>query len=283
MTLPANNLTPLTRAPAPTTRRGARPVGDRAEELSPHRVVYLSVVVPAWNRPEQLRNTLGQLHAFLASRRYSSELVVVDDHSDTDAQEVLACLQRTTPGLRVLRNDRNRGKGYSTRRGLLAASGRYRIFTDADLAYPTHEITSILRRLEHGADVAVACRALPGSRVSGPGRQGSYGAARQILSRMFNTMVQRIMLPGILDTQAGLKGFTATAAEQIFPRVKVRGFAFDVEALVIAQRQGLRVVQEAVECREDNGPSTVRIGAEAGRMARDVLRIGFNLMLARYD
>ncbi|GAC1517461.1 MAG: glycosyltransferase family 2 protein [Gemmatimonadaceae bacterium] len=284
VTFPAKNLTPYaTDSTSPAALRTPGTGIGTGNALDSQTQVYLSVVVPAWNRPEQLEHTIGELRAFLSSRPYSTELVVVDDHSDPGAQTVLDHLLRSTPGLSVLRNDRNRGKGYSTRRGLLAASGRYRIFTDADLAYPTHEITRILRRLEHGADVAVACRALPGSRVSGPGRQGSYGAARQVLSRSFNTLVQRIMLPGILDTQAGLKGFTAAAVEEIFPRVRVRGFAFDVEALVIAQRHGLRIVQEAVECREDDGPSTVRIGAEAARMARDVLRICFNRMLARYD
>jgi dolichyl-phosphate beta-glucosyltransferase len=110
-----------------------------------------------------------------------------------------------------------------------------------------------------------------------------YLFTRHVLSRAFNAVVRATLLPGILDTQAGLKGFTAEAGAVVFPRLTVLGFGFDVEALYVARRHRLRVAQTAVSFRYDAEPSTVRFAHDAARMLRDVCRIGWNGLRRRYD
>jgi dolichyl-phosphate beta-glucosyltransferase len=96
------------------------------------------------------------------------------------------------------------------------------------------------------------------------------------MSRAFNTFVRMTLLPGVLDTQAGLKGFTAAAAHEVFSRATVAGFGFDVECLFIAQQHGLSVTPVPVAFRYDDEPSTVHFVRDSARMARDVARVRLN-------
>ena len=162
------------------------------------------------------------------------------------------------------------------------ARGAYRVFTDADLAYPVAEIAKIVHHLEGGSDVAIACRVLPESRYLMSPSFFHYLYTRHVMSRMFNRVVRLGLLPGILDTQAGLKGFSAPAAGLVFPRLTIPGFGFDVEALYIARKHGLRVKQVAVHYRYDDEPSTVRFAADAAGMLRDLVKIRWNDWRGRY-
>lgn len=187
-----------------------------------------------------------------------------------------------TPGVTLLKNDLNRGKGFAVARGMLACHGRYRVFTDADLAYPLEEVSEVVRHLEAGSDVVVACRVLPESRYDISPSFFRYLYTRHLISRAFNWVVRHSLLEGIRDTQAGLKGFTSLAADVLFRRQTVHGFGFDVELLCIARHHGLRVTQMAVHYRYDHEPSTVRFARDAIAILRDLVQIQWNRMRGRY-
>lgn len=248
---------------------------------------YLSVIVPVWNGAERLSQTLYALHHVLASEPYSTELIVVDDCSGPDAVHTIQAfrddVRRDDARVRVVRNDDNRGKGYSVKRGMLAATGALRVFIDADLAYPPEEIDAIVDALEKGNDVAVACRLLPGSRYVMSPTFFPYLFTRHLLSRAYNTLVRRLLVGSILDSQAGLKGFTSEAAQLIFSRLTIQRFGFDVECLYIAQRHGQRLAQVPVTFRYDDEPSTVRFVRDGTRMLTDLGRILVNARRGRYD
>ena len=259
-----------------------RPASDRFCE-QPH----LSVVVPVWNGVERLPRTLYGLHHLLSRQPYATELVIVDDCSEVAAVHTIRSFHEAVGGddtrVQILRNDTNRGKGFSVSRGMLAATGRLRVFTDADLAYPAEEIESIVDALEQGNDLAVACRVLPESRYVMSPTFFSYLFTRHVMSRAFNALVRRLLVASVLDTQAGLKGFTREAAELIFPRLTIPRFAFDVECLYIAQRHRLKLTQVPVTFRYDDEPSTVSVLKDGGRMLTDLLRILLNGWRGRYE
>jgi dolichyl-phosphate beta-glucosyltransferase len=211
---------------------------------------------------------------FLCQQDYTSEIILVDDGSATPV---------VADGVMVLRNETNRGKGFSVARGMLAAHGTYRVFTDADLAYPPSQINTVLAALGGGADVAVACRVLPESRYIMSPAFFPYLFTRHLLSRALNLGVRLTLVGGVRDTQAGLKGFAAAAADAVFTRLTVTGFAFDVEALVIARRRGLVIREIPVEFRYDDEPTTVRLIQDAARMTRDLITVRWNAMRGRYD
>ena len=248
---------------------------------------YVSVIVPVWNGADRVRHTLFALHRMLSGQRYPTELVVVDDCSADETARAIDGFCDTVVGsdarVRVLRNQRNRGKGFSVARGMLAATGALRVFTDADLAYPPEEIESIVDALEKGYDVAVACRALRESRYVMSPTFFPYLFTRHLMSRAYNGFVRRLLVDAVLDTQAGLKGFTREAAELIFPRLTIPRFGFDVECLYIAQRHRQRLVQVPVTFRYDDEPTTVNFVRDGLRMLSDLGRIYRNARGGCYD
>jgi dolichyl-phosphate beta-glucosyltransferase len=242
----------------------------------------LSLIVPVYNGEERLPTGLAQLYEFLSAQPYEAELVLVDDCSAEPAAAILREFAAAHKGVTLLRNDPNGGKGVSVGRGMLAGSGAYRIFTDADLAYPPAEINRILRDLETGADVAIACRVLPESRYLMSPSFFHYLYTRHVMSRVFNALVRTVLLRDVLDSQAGLKGFTAAAAHAVFPRLTIPRFGFDVEALFVAQKHGFTVRQTAVNFRYDEEPTTVRFAQSAFTMAAEVLQVRLNDWRGRY-
>jgi dolichyl-phosphate beta-glucosyltransferase len=246
-------------------------------------VPVLSLVIPVYNAADQLPTTLDSVDAFVASYAGRVEVVLVDDcSSEVETQLILEDFARQRGYARVLRNAQNRGKGFSVTRGMLAARGRYRVFTDVDLAYPLDQVRRIVDELMTGADVAIACRVLPDSRYLMSPSFFHYLYTRHLMSRAFNRVVQTFLLPGILDTQAGLKGFTAEAAQLCFSRTTIPGFGFDIECLYVAQQHGLSIKQTAVSFRYDDEPTTVRFARDSSRMLRDIWQVRTNAWRGQY-
>jgi dolichyl-phosphate beta-glucosyltransferase len=252
--------------------------------LGPTTVVpSLSLVIPVYNAADQLPATLEAVDTFASRYPASLEVLFVDDHStEMETQLILEDFARRQPYARVLRNVVNRGKGFSVTRGMLAARGRHRVFTDVDLAYPLDQVYRIVDELEGGADIAIACRVLKESRYLMSPSFFHYLYTRHLMSRAFNKVVQAFLLPGILDTQAGLKGFTASAATLCFSRTTIPGFGFDIECLYIAQQHGLAIKQTAVNFRYDDEPTTVRFARDSNRMLQDIWKVKTNAWRGQY-
>jgi dolichyl-phosphate beta-glucosyltransferase len=246
-------------------------------------VPALSLVIPVYNAADQLQSTLDSVDHFATHYPGRVEVLFVDDcSSEVETPLVLEDFAMRKPYARVLRNARNRGKGYSVTRGMLAARGLHRVFTDVDLAYPLDQVHKIVGELERGADVAIACRVLPESRYLMSPTFFHYLYTRHLMSRAFNRVVQAFLLPDILDTQAGLKGFTADAAELCFARTTIPGFGFDIECLYIAQQHRLTIKQTPVCFRYDDEPTTVRFARDSRRMLQDIWQVRTNAWRGQY-
>jgi len=237
-------------------------------------VPHVSLVVPVHHCEGSLDRLFRELEQFLDEAHMRTEVIIVDDRgTHPEASEMLACFAAGRSEVRVIQNDRNRGKGYSVARGMLEASGSYRVFTDADLAYPLHEVWKVVARLQNGADVAIACRVHPESQYTMSAQYLRYMYTRHVMSRAFNRFVRLTLIPGVLDTQAGLKGYTAEAAREVFPRVRIAGFGFDLECLYVANRMRMRIDQVPVHFRYNDEPTTVKFARDVRTMAADVARI----------
>lgn len=230
----------------------------------------LSIVIPAFNESTRLPRTLARLREYLQRSPGEWEILVVDDGSADDT-----AAQAPGTGVRLIRNDRNRGKGYSVRRGMRAARGERRLMCDADLSTPIEELPRLAQRLDEGYELAIASRAMAGAKIEI--HQSHY---RESMGRLFNVCVRAIALPALHDTQCGFKLFSAAAAEDIFSLARLDGFSFDVEALFIARKRGYRIAEVPVVWRNDSA-SRVRFGA--GMLAfADLIRIRANDAAGRY-
>jgi len=244
---------------------------------------YLSIIIPTWNGGSHLAATLAHLREFHESVPFPTEIVIVDDCSELSTARIVRNFADDNATTVVLRNETNRGKGHAVTRGMLHATGEYRIFVDSDLAYPSSQITKLLSALESGSDVAIACRVLPESRYVMSPTFFRYLYTRHVMSRLFNRLAQRVLLSGILDTQAGLKGFSAYAAQIVFSRQTLCGFGFDLESLVIARVHGLKIEQVPVDFHYNDEPSTISFARHGARMVMDLVRVRRNRTRGLYD
>src|SRR5262252_8740847 len=119
----------------------------------------ISIVVPAFNEAGRIGNSIKKIDAFIRQSQLSFEFIVVDDGSADNTAEIVRKSQ--VEGLRLVQNGRNRGKGYSVRQGVLAASGKYVLFTDADLSAPIEEADKLLEvAVNEDVDIVIGSRAI---------------------------------------------------------------------------------------------------------------------------
>jgi dolichyl-phosphate beta-glucosyltransferase len=237
----------------------------------------LSVIFPAYNEEARLERTLRDAAEYFRGRRHSVELIVVDDGSRDRTSHLVQRLRAAYPELRLIRLPANRGKGYAVRSGVVNACGRQILFADADGATPIGEIERLEAHLRGGADVAIGSRALGGANTRVQAR-----FYRRFIGRVFHFLVELLTVRGFQDTQCGFKLFRADAAHDLFSRMRMDGFSFDVEVLLMARRGGYRVVEVPVNWEHQPG-SRVNLATDSLAMARDLFVIRSHLVRGHYD
>ena len=236
----------------------------------------LSVIIPAYNEDRRLPGTLRHVVDYLAVRSCRSEVIVVDDgSSDGTAQEARQFESPIPVRLCGHADGANHGKGASVKRGMLEATGEYRLFMDADNSTTVDQIEGFWPRLEGGCDVAIGSRVIAGALVAA--HQPWY---RELAGRSGNWVIRSFAVPGIMDTQVGFKMFTRRSAEAIFPRLTIDRWGFDVEVLAIARLYGYRVCELPVKWKNSPG-SKVGMGSYI-QVLSEVLRIRRNLRAGLY-
>jgi glycosyltransferase involved in cell wall biosynthesis len=235
-----------------------------------------SIVIPAFNEAARIPATLEAVVARIRARGWNTEVIVVDDGSRDHTAEVVRAFAAAHPEVRLIQNDRNRGKGYSVRNGLLQAQGDVVMFTDADLSSPIEEAERLFRAIEDGADIAIGSRWLESSRQTI--RQPLY---RQLFGRCFNGVTRAVMRLPFADTQCGFKAFTRSAAQTVFQLQTIERWGFDPEILFIALKRKLKVKEVPVSWAHDERTrmSYLRDGL---RMLQDIAIVRWNALLGRY-
>ena len=229
---------------------------------------YLSIVIPAYNEEERIVPTIGAIAAHVAGMGFPWELIIADDGSRDQTATLVEGLELVN--LRLLRAEKNGGKGSAVRRGVLAAQGRYILFDDADNSTPIEELGKLLPALEQqGYDIAVGSRAASGS------EEAHRTLLRRTLSGGLRLMVRYLFRIGVRDTQCGFKLFTRTSAHRLYAAQTIDGFSFDLEILYLAARLGYRVAEVPVSWIDAPG-SKVDTTREIQRFLRDLLRIKWN-------
>lgn len=241
--------------------------------------IDLSIILPAYMEAEGIAQTLDRLAAFLKTREYGvvEILVVVADSSDGTAG-IAESKSGNFQNFRVIHAGPRVGKGRDVRLGMFEAEGRYRVFMDADLATPLEHLDEVNQLINDGAKIGIAVRDLVKTHNK---------IMRKCITKLGNILAQIILLPGFKDTQCGFKFFEAKAAEEIFGRMTIVGWGFDLEVLAVACKLGYEVnFIEAPDWKDPKAAGVGLVGDSAAKAAlqvfKDLIRVRWNLVRGLY-
>jgi glycosyltransferase involved in cell wall biosynthesis len=233
--------------------------------------IELSFVLPAYNEEDYIEDTIGKIEVLIKGKNLPYEIVVVDDGSiDGTLCKVVRCAKRNEH-VRVVSYVENVGKGHAVKTGFMQAFGNTVVFVDSDMEINLESISKYLEALKQGADIVIASKRHSDSRVQ-------VSLTRKILSISFNGLVRFLTGIPLNDTQSGLKAMKKNAFEDIFPRLAVKKYAFDVELLAVAHLYGLKIVEMPVTIKIDVSFNLKQIW----NMFVDLLGIAYRLRLVHW-
>lgn len=238
--------------------------------------VFLSVIIPAFNEEKRIPQTLLAIDKYLSVQKYPCEILVVDSGSTDKTAFVVNNLTRLIKNLRLINLSANRGKGWAVTQGMLASSGKYRLFTDADNSTSIEHFSKMQPFLEQGYDIVIGSRALRESVIAVP-----QSLFKRLLGKAGNLFIQLIAVWGIWDTQCGFKVFEEKAANNIFSRLTIPGWGFDVETLAIARLRGYKIKEMPV--RWVNDPLSHVTARSYFQVLFETMNVRLNLWRKKYD
>jgi len=228
----------------------------------------ISIVIPAYNEESRIKGSLTEVFTFMSDSGMGYEIIVVDDGSSDGTSRIVERMAADSPKMRLVRYEKNRGKGHALRTGVLVAKGDFVLVMDADLSTPMEELWEMMPYLTKGeCDIAIGSRALALSDII---RKQPWW--RQGMGKMFNKIVKALVIEDFSDTQCGFKLFAVDVARTVFGEAKIDRFAYDVEILARAKNKGYRI--QEVPIRWINSPeSKVDPLKDSLQMLVDLVRI----------
>ncbi len=234
-------------------------------------------MLPAYNEAVRITASLEQIFDQIKAKGWDAEVLVVDDGSTDGTANVVQDMTVCNPGLKLIKNPGNHGKGYSVRNGMLRARGDVLLFSDADLSSPIAQAEKLFAAIADGADIAIGSRWMRTELQLQ--RQPIH---RQIFGRIFNLALRIILGLNFKDTQCGFKAFSHKAAHIVFPLQHVERWGFDPELLFLAKRNGLTVKEVPVEWSHRDG-TRIRPIRDGMRMFFEMLKIRWNSLRGKYS
>ncbi|WP_322762599.1 glycosyltransferase, partial [Frankia sp. Cr2] len=205
----------------------------------------VEVVVPVYNEQAALADSIRRLHDFLTRRFPFDWRITIADNASTDATPVIARrLATDLSRVRVTRLEA-KGRGRALRAVWSASDADVVAYMDVDLSSGLEALLPLVAPLLSGhSDVAIGSRLVRGSRVV-------RGPKREIISRCYNWMLRVTFRTSFRDAQCGFKAVRADVARALLPAIENNHWFFDTELLLLAERNGLRIHEVAVDWTDD--------------------------------
>ena len=211
----------------------------------------LSVVIPAYNEERFIGALLEKIAAVdLAPLGFATELVVVDDKSKDRTADIVAAI----PGVRLIRQDKNGGKGRAVRAGIAAATGELLIIQDADLEYdPQDYIPMVQALLEGRADIVY------GSRYLGRGRHANQSLTAYLGGRSLSLVAWLFTGTYLTDTVTAFKLFRREELAAL--PLETAGFELDHEITARMLARGKTIAEVPIRYYPRSREEGKKIGA----------------------
>lgn len=197
----------------------------------------LSVVIPAYNEEATIAETIERVKAVdLGS--VELEIVVVDDGSKDRTREIL----QTIPGIRVVLQERNAGKGAAVKSGFRAATGDVVLIQDADLEYDPQDYGTLLQPIVDGHVEAVMGSRflLEKLKFFGKGAKSPF-FTHYIGNKLIVATTNVLYGHSATDYEGGLKAFSKRIIDAI--PIEANGFEYDNELICKLLRRGHRIAE----------------------------------------
>lgn len=240
----------------------------------------VSIIIPAFEEQDRLGGSVRKVLTFVEAEEILAELIIVDDGSKDNTAEVgrAACAEFPKQPTKVIRYEKNRGKGFAVRTGLLASKGTIAIFSDADLSTPIEELYKLIEPIQSGEfDITFGSRALDRSLIGThqPWRREQGG-------KVFNLIVRLLTGLPFWDTQCGFKAFNMEKFRPLLELMQIERFGFDVEFLYVARLHGLKLKEIPVRWNHDER-TKVNVLRDSRKMFNEVREIRRNAKKGIYS
>lgn len=241
------------------------------------KIEKISLVIPAYKQEKTIREDLKNLERSLTDLNLDYEIVVVIDGNLDKTFDAIKTLRDNR--LKIYMYEKNQGKGYAVKFGMQKARGDVIGYIDAGMDISPESISMLLNHMMwYNADIIVGSKLHPVSQVE-------YPLTRKVLSWGWRSLTHLLFGFKVRDTQVGLKIFKRKVAKDVFPRLLVKKFAFDVEMLAVAYALGYKRIYEAPIKLNFNGVSSITsigIWRVILFMIIDTLAIYYRLKIIRY-
>lgn len=242
-----------------------------------NKINSISVVIPAYKQQKTIVRDIKRLDKILSTLPFKHEIIVVVDGFLDDTFKLAKRLK--IKNLKILGYKMNYGKGYAVKHGVFAAKGDVIGFLDAGMDIDPSEISLVLDiMLWNNADIVVGSKLHPDSKVN-------YPNIRKLLSWGYRTLTHLMFGFSVRDTQVGLKFFRNNVAKDVFPRLLVKRFAFDVEVLALSYVLGYKKIVEApirLDFRNSSAITSTNFWKVIGQMLWDTMAVFYRLRIIKY-
>jgi len=229
----------------------------------------ISVIIPAYNEEKRITHSIERIWEYFKNKLISFEMIIVNDGSKDRTEEIIKKFKKNRENVKYIRYGENRGKGAAIKEGVLAAEGKYILFTDADFSTPIEEFEEFYNYAKKDFDVVIGTRRVKNSRII---------KKQPFLRRFFGTgfiYLVKILFPSlsnITDFNCGFKLFEGEKAKKIFKLQKTNRWGFDVEILLISKILKLKIIQVPVVWK-DLRRSKVNLKKDIIRSFLDLIKI----------
>ncbi len=228
----------------------------------------ISVIMPAYNEAEIIERNVNETVRTFNNFQVDFEIIIIDDGSTDETWHKIKALENTSPNIKATRNMKNYGKGRALKKGFRFATGDYVVFLDSDIDLHPAQLETFFDIMKFDdADVVIGSKRHPNSVLN-------YPLQRRIISSIYFFFIKLLFGLPIRDTQTGLKLFKYHVLKEVFPKVIIRSFAFDLEVLVYIHRLGYKIAEAPVFI--DSKRQFSRIGL------KDMLNAGIDTFLVFY-
>ena len=238
--------------------------------------VFLSVIIPAYNEEPNLLDTLQEVAGYLNSQNYSYEVIIVEDGSKDKTYEIAEAAKSLFKNFSLIKNDKNQGKGYSVKKGVLVATGQLILFMDADNSARINEIEKLLLQVDD-IDVVIASRRSPDAII-----EQFQPLHRRIMGDIYILLSKLILGISVSDYNCGFKLYTRRASRIIFPRLTRNDWSFDSELIFLIKKYNLKLKEVGIRW-QDKRTSKVKPFQDGIKSLFSLFSIRLQDLLGRYN